>query len=231
MATFVLVHGAWSGSWGYTKVARMLRSHGHEAWAPSLTGMGERSHLLNPGITLSVHIQDVVNVMEYEDLKDVILVGHSYGGMVITGVSSRCADRIRSLVYLDAFVPENGQALWDISAEGSRDRFMESQKTTPGLVPYSGAAAVSDDPEVNAIRQRRLGQHPLLTLTEGVQLDGSERKIRRRTYILATKRAGFQRFYDKVKDDPAWKAHTIDTGHVVMMEDPEGLVRLLLEEV
>ena len=155
MATFVLVHGAWSGSWGYTKVARLLRAQGHEVWAPSLTGLGEREHLLHPGITLTTHIKDVANVFDFEDLKDVILVGHSYGGVVITGVSSRCADRIRTLVYLDAFLPANGQCLLDITAEQGRAAFLESQKKTPGLIPFMGAAAVSDDPAVNAIRQRR----------------------------------------------------------------------------
>ena len=230
MATFVLVHGAWSGSWGYSKVARLLRAQGHEAWAPSLTGLGEREHLLHPGITLSTHIKDVSNVLEFEDLKDVILVGHSYGGMVIAGVSSVCAERIKTLVYLDAFLPADGQSLFDITAEQGRATFMDTQKTTPGLIPFIGVASVSDDPAVQAIRQRRLGLHPMLTLTEAVQLNGSEQSIENRTYILATKRPGFQRFYDQVKDDPSWKARTIDTGHVVMMEDPEGLVRMLVEE-
>jgi pimeloyl-ACP methyl ester carboxylesterase len=231
MATFVLVHGAWSGSWGYTRLARLLRAAGHEVWQPSLTGLGERSHLASPGITLSTHIQDVVNVFEYEELTDVVLVGHSYGGMVITGVASRVADRIRTLVYLDAFLPENGQCLFDIAGQPGASGFIESQKNTPGLVPFMGIAATSDDREVAEQRRRKLDLHPLLTLTEAVKLDGSERSIRNRTYILATKRPGFQRFYDRVKDDPAWKTHTIDTGHVVQMEDPEGLAKLLLQEV
>jgi pimeloyl-ACP methyl ester carboxylesterase len=230
LATFVLVHGAWSGSWGYTKVARMLRAKGHEVWTPCLTGLGERSHLSDPGITLSVHIQDVVNVFEYEELTDVILVGHSYGGMVVTGVSGRCADRIRSLVYLDAFLPENGQSCWDVAGEHGRKFYIDNQRNTPGLVSPMGATANPEgEPPTRA--RRRPDLHPLLTLTEPVSLDGSEQQIRNRTYILAAKGPGFQRFYDKVKDDPAWKAKTIDTGHVVMMEDPEGLVRLLLEEV
>jgi pimeloyl-ACP methyl ester carboxylesterase len=231
VATFVLVHGAWSGSWGYTKVARMMRAQGHEVWAPSLTGLGERSHLASPGITLGTHIQDVVNVFEYEELKDVILVGHSYGGMVITGVSGRVADRIRTLVYLDAFLPENGQSCWDLAGEQGRNFYIEGQRATPGLISPMGIAAVPDNAEAAQTRRRKLDLHPLLTLTEPVSLDGSETRIRNRTYILATKGPGFQRFYDKVKDDQAWKAKTIATGHVVMMEDPEGLVRLLLEEV
>ena len=230
MATFVLVHGAWSGGWGYTKTARLMRAQGHEVWVPTLTGLGERSHLAHPGITLSTHIQDVVNVLEYEDLTDVILVGHSYGGMVTTGVSSRCAGRIRTLVYLDAFLPANGQALWDIAGEQGRAFYVDAQRSTPGLVTPMGLAATPDNAEAAALRKRKLDLHPLLTLIEPVTLDGSEAAIRNRTYILATKRPGFQRFYDQVKDDPAWKTATIATGHVVMMEDPEGLADLLMAE-
>ena len=230
MATFVLVHGAWSGGWGYTKTARLMRAQGHEVWVPTLTGLGERSHLSHPGITLSTHIQDVVNVLEYEDLTDVILVGHSYGGMVTTGVSSRCAGRIRTLVYLDAFLPANGQALWDIAGEQGRAFYVDAQRSTPGLVTPMGLAATPDNAEAAALRKRKLDLHPLLTLIEPVTLDGSEAAIRNRTYILATKRPGFQRFYDQVKDDPAWKTATIATGHVVMMEDPEGLADLLMAE-
>ncbi len=230
MATFVLVHGAWSGGWGYQKTARLMRAEGHEVYVVTLTGLGERSHLSHPGITLSTHIQDVVNVFEYEDVTDAILVGHSYGGMVITGVSGRCADRIRTLVYLDAFLPANGQALWDIAGDQGRSFYIEGQKATPGLVTPMGIAATPDDPGLADLRRRKLDLHPLLTLTEPVKLDGSEQAIRRRTYIFATKRPAFQRFYDQVKDDPAWTTRTIDTGHVVMMEDPEGLARLLLEE-
>ncbi len=230
MATFVLVHGAWSGSWGYTKTARLLRAQGHEVWTPSLTGLGERSHLSSPAITLDTHIQDVANVFAYEDLTDVILVGHSYGGMVIAGVSARCADRISALVYLDAFLPADGQALWDIAGEQGRSFYIDGQRNTPGLVSPMGIAAAPENAEAAAARKRKLDLHPLLTLTQPVRLDGSEKAVKRRTYILATRRPGFQRFYDQVKDDPAWTVKTIDTGHVVMMEDPEGLARLLAEE-
>jgi pimeloyl-ACP methyl ester carboxylesterase len=230
MATFVLVHGAWSGGWGYKKTARLMRAEGHDVYVVTLTGLGERSHLSSPGITLSTHIQDVVNVFEYEDLSDVILVGHSYGGMVVTGVSGRVASRIRTLVYLDAFLPENGQALWDIAGEEGRAFYIDGQKATPGLVTPMGIAATPEDPDLAELRRRKLDLHPLLTLTEPVKLDGSEQSIRNHTYILATKRPSFQRFYDKVKDDPAWRTRTIATGHVVMMEDPEGLAKLLLEE-
>ena len=230
MATFVLVHGAWQGGWAYKRVARLLRAEGHDVYTPTCTGLGERSHLNHPGITLTTHIQDVAGVLEYENLSDVILVGHSYGGMVITGVSAKAAQRIKALVYLDAFLPEDGQSLFDISFEGSLERFVESQKPTPGLVPFMGAPGASNAAPSGQSR-RKPDLHPLLTLTEPVRLDGSERAIGRRTYILATRRPGFQRFYDRVKDQDGWTAKTIDTGHAVMLEDPEGLARLLLEEV
>lgn len=228
MATFVLVHGAWSGGWCYTKTARLLRAAGHEVFTPTLTGLGERSHLANPGITLSVHIQDVANVLQYEDLSDVILVGHSYGGMVVTGVASRMGERLSRLVYLDAFVPKDGQSLWDIAGDQAHAFYLSTQDKDPGFVP-SMLAARSDDPEVQARRKRNLDRQPLLTLLERLAFTGKETALPR-AYIYATK-STFARFYDEAKADPAWTTKTIDTGHVVMMEDPEGLVRLLLEEV
>ncbi len=230
MATFVLVHGAWTGGWGYKKTARLMRAEGHDVYVVTLTGLGERSHLSHPGITLSTHIQDVVNVFEYEDITDAILVGHSYGGMVVTGVSGRVSGRIRTLVYLDAFLPANGQSLWDIAGDQGREFYIDGQRATPGLVGPMNLAAALDDPGLAALRKKKLDLHPLLTLTEPVKLDGSEQAIGKRTYVLATRRPAFQRFYDQVKDDPAWTTRTIDTGHVVMMEDPEGLAKLLLEE-
>ena len=113
MTTFVLVHGAWHGGWCYKRVARLLRQAGHEVYTPTLTGPGERAHLINRAIDLNTHIQDIVAVIRCEELSDVVLCGHSYGGMVITGVAEQIAAKIRSLVYLDAFVPENGKSLMD----------------------------------------------------------------------------------------------------------------------
>ena len=115
MATYVLVHGGGHGGWCYQRVARLLRTAGHEVYTPTLSGLGERSNLLSPRIDLDLHIRDVVAVLHYEDLHDVILVGHSYGGMVITGVADRAADRIGRIVYLDAANPENGQSLVDVA--------------------------------------------------------------------------------------------------------------------
>ena len=108
MTSFVLVHGGWHGGWCYNRVAKILRDGGHDVFTPTLTGLGERSHLLQAGIDLDTHITDVMNVIKWEGLTDVVLCGHSYGGFVVTGVSDRMPDKIASVVYLDAFVPEDG---------------------------------------------------------------------------------------------------------------------------
>ena len=108
MATFVVAHGAWSSGWAWKKMRPLLRAAGHEIFTPSYTGLGERSHLSSPDVTLETHIQDIANVLFYEDLTDVVLIGHSYGGMVATGVADRASERIRQVIYLDAFVPRDG---------------------------------------------------------------------------------------------------------------------------
>jgi pimeloyl-ACP methyl ester carboxylesterase len=231
MATFVLVHGSWIGGWCYSKTARIMRAGGHDVFAPTLTGLGERTHLLNGGIDLGLHIKDVTNVFAYERLSDVILVGHSYGGMVVTGVSSVCADQIKSLVYLDAFLPDNGQSHWDISGERAHSLFLDGQRDMPGRIVSMDFIRQGADPD-RPRSIRALDRQPLLTLLEPVKLDGAEQKIKRRRYILATggAGAGFRRFYDKVKDTPGWSVDTIATGHLAMLEDPEGLAKMLLEE-
>ena len=132
MATFVLIHGGWHGGWCWKRVTPYLHAAGHEVYTPTLTGLGERSHLASPETNLSIHIQDVLNVLLYEDLTDIVLVGHSYSGMVITGVADRVPDRVRRLVYLDAFVPEHGQALRDLF------RPLASQAAAPEVVVLDG---------------------------------------------------------------------------------------------
>src|SRR5260221_7032991 len=125
MATFVLVHGAWHGSWGWKRVRKALQARGHEVFTPTLTGVGERSHLLSRHVNLDTHIDDVVNLIRWEELSDVVLCGHSYGGCVISGVADRVPDRIGALVYLDAFVLEDGQSLHDTLPPSQRDLQLE----------------------------------------------------------------------------------------------------------
>ena len=114
MATFVLVHGAWHGSWCWKHVRKRLQHAGHDVFTPTLTGVGERCHLASPNVNLSTHIADILSLIQWEELSRIILCGHSYGGFVISGVADRIPDRIRALVYLDAFVPEDGECLFDL---------------------------------------------------------------------------------------------------------------------
>ena len=114
MATFVIVHGGWAGGWAFSEVASRLRKQGHEVFTPTLTGVGERVHLARPEIDLYTHIEDVVNVLVYENLEDVVLVAYSSGGMVVAGVADRIPERIRHLIYVDALLPENGESLLDL---------------------------------------------------------------------------------------------------------------------
>jgi pimeloyl-ACP methyl ester carboxylesterase len=222
MATYVLVHGAWAGSWVWSATARALRTAGHEVWVPSLTGLGERIHLASPAITLDTHIADVANVIDFEGLEDVILVGHSYGGMVVTGVAGQVPQKLRAIVYVDAFLPRDGDALWDIADDAARAHYIQAQRETPGLVAPFAAAAGS----------RRLSGHPLMTLTQPVRTGDAEASVPNRTYIYATRDAPtvFTKFYEQTRDDPAWKVREVATGHVVMWDDPEMMLALLLEE-
>ena len=118
MTTFVLVHGAWGGSYGFRAVRGPLRAAGHDVFTPSLTGIGERVHLASPQVNLTTHVTDVVNTVLYEDLSDIVLLGYSYGGMVVTGSLEYVADRVAHLVYLDAFLPADGQSLNDLTGAG-----------------------------------------------------------------------------------------------------------------
>jgi pimeloyl-ACP methyl ester carboxylesterase len=227
MATYVLVHGAWGGGWSYQAIARGLRAAGHDVYVPTLTGLGEREHLASPAIDLATHIRDVVNLIEYEDLSDIILCGHSYGGMVVTGAAAAVGGRIRTLFYLDAFLPKDGQALWDIADDASRRHYIDAQRDRPGLIAHFSVAAGTPRPS-----PRPLSRHPLLTLIEPVRFTGEERKVANHTYVYATRDAPtiFTKFYEEVRHDPAWHVATVPTGHLVMADDPEGLIRLLLDE-
>jgi len=128
MATFVLVHGAFQDAWVYARVARLLREAGHEVYTPTLTGLGERSHLAHHAINLDTHIQDIVSVFKHEDIADAILCGHSYGGMVITGVAGEIGERIRTLFYVDAYAPADGQSLLDITGAETALAFLDQAR-------------------------------------------------------------------------------------------------------
>lgn len=221
MATFVLVHGAWGGSYGYGPLAHNLRAAGHDVHVPSLTGLGERAHLAHGGITLTDHINDVIGLIDCEALDDIILVGHSYGGMVVTGVSAQRGSKIRTIVYLDAFLPQHDQALWDIADDAARKAYIDGQRETPGLCqPFF------------PVGERKVSGHPLLSLLQPVKLRGEEGAIKHHVYVYATNGAPtiFTKFRDRVAADPAWTLHELPTGHLMWDDDLVGITGILLGE-
>jgi pimeloyl-ACP methyl ester carboxylesterase len=231
MATFVLVHGAWHGGWCYKRVAQRLRARGHEVYTPTLTGLGERSHLLRAGINLSLHVQDILNVLTWEELSDVVLCGHSYGGMVITGVAAAVPEKIASLVYLDAFVPEAGQALWDLTRDEMKQRALAGARRHGGhAIPPVRAEAFHVNPADRAWVDTQCVPQPFATFLEPAKTGTRDLAVKRRTYIFAAgyQPSSFVRFYEMLKNDPAWTVKTAPCGHDVMIDEPDLLTEMLI---
>lgn len=219
MANFVLVHGAWGGAYAYNRLAEELWQKGHRVIAVNLTGLGRWRDKMHAGITLTDHVNDVCAQIEQAGFERFILVGHSYGGMVITGVATRFGARINAICYIDAFLPKDGESLWDITGEFEHSHYIDTQKFQPGYVqPIMGAGR----PE--------LSPHPLLTLVEAVKYTGEEAKIPCRAYIFANnwEPTPFRRFAEEVKDNPAWEYHEAVSGHGVMNDQPEQLLEIVL---
>src|SRR6185437_2344350 len=231
MATFVLVHGAWSGGWCYAKVAALLRARGHTVFTPTLTGQGERAHLLSASVNLTTHVADVANVFHYEGLGDVVLAGHSYGGMVVTGVADRIAARVSALVYLDAFLPENGQSLSDINIPANTQRFVASAGNCGGIAVPAPPASFFNVNAADAARVDMLATpFPLAAMAERLTLTGAHATVRKRVYVHGTvlpRESPFKPFYDRVRDDPGWTAHALACGHHVMLDMPETTADIL----
>lgn len=223
MADYVLVHGAWGGGHAYQRLAGELRDAGHRVVVAALTGLGERAGELHPGITLTDHIDDVCDQVRMAGFDRFILAGHSYGGMVITGVATRLGARIDAIVYIDAFLPGDGQSLWDVTGAFEHDWYVESQKFTPALVAPIGSIDFEPVPGI-------VGRHPLLTLLEAVRFTGEEERISRRVYIFASdwQPSPFGRFRDQVMNDAGWDYHDSKASHFVMADQPEQLLEIML---
>jgi pimeloyl-ACP methyl ester carboxylesterase len=174
MATFVVAHGAWSAGWAWKKMRPPMRAAGHDFWTPTYTGLGERAHLANPDVSLDTHIEDILAVLEAEDLRDVYLIGHSYGGMVATGVADRARERIAQLVYLDAFVPHDGQSLFDLQSTETRTRMRELARTDGEgwRLPPTQMPADTPDADVAWASGRRRPQ-PSKTFEQHLRLAGN----------------------------------------------------------
>jgi pimeloyl-ACP methyl ester carboxylesterase len=222
----VLVHGAWGGSWMWSRLARILRAAGHDVFTPSLTGVGERSHLMSPAIDLSTHIADVLNVFEHERLGDAVLVGHSYGGMVVSGVADQAAARIKSLVYLDAFVPKDGQALVDLTRPEVRAAVLAAKG--PGLPPLTPPSQGMTDASEIAWLEGRRGAQPLKTFTQPVSLKGNYRGPRTYIYCSGYSPSSFTATATALRADPAWRYRELPTHHYPQVSMPGETAAALL---
>lgn len=235
MTSFVLVHGAWHGSWCWKRVRRSLQTKGHDVFTPTLTGVAERSHLLSRDVNLETHILDVVNLIRWEELSDVVLCGHSYGGCVISGVADRIPDRIRSLVYLDAFVLEDGENLVQHLSEVQREQLVEGTRNVGEgwKVPPIPAEVFNVNTQDREWVNRQCTMQPIETFQQHIKLGGGIDKIQNVTFILAegfAEGSPFPPFYEKAKAK-GWKTLTIACGHDVMLDRPEELSRVLLDAV
>lgn len=233
MATFVLVHGGGHGGWCYKFVTERLRAAGHLVHAPSLTGLGERAHLLSDDINLDTHITDIASLIEVEDLRDVIIVGHSYGGMVITGVADRVSDRIANIVYLDAANPLDGQSMLDVAGpiiEMARamgeirdgiELLLLPEKTLPQFYGVT-------DPDHIAWMQQKLSPHPWACFAQPLTLKNEAvmREIPQTHLICASTREGRELIGKGVYHGPI---HEIDTGHDLMVTEPDWVTARLIE--
>jgi pimeloyl-ACP methyl ester carboxylesterase len=229
--TYVLVHGAWHGGWCWSKVASILRARGHAVVTPTQTGLGERAHLISKSIDLDLFVTDITNVIKYEDLNDIVLVGHSFGGNAVSGVADQMRDRIRQLVYLDAAILENGQTVFgQLPKDVVEQRTKAAQETSGGLsipAPPPSAFGISDAAQAQFV-QGRLTPHPFNTFVSPLNLANKVGNGLPTTYIVCTdpmyRPLEASRNWVKAA---GWKTIEIRSGHDAMVIAPDRLAELL----
>jgi pimeloyl-ACP methyl ester carboxylesterase len=230
MATFLIAHGAWSAAWAWKKMRPLLQARGHALYTPTYTGLGERAHLASREVGLETHIADVLGTLEFEDLRDVVLVGHSYGGMVATGVADRARARLRRLVYLDAFVPRDGQSLLDLLPADVRERMREAARTAGDgwRVPPNPVPPDTSETDLAWLMPRRV-MHPLRAFEEPIRLTGPEGAAPR-AYIYCTRIAPgdvFGPFAERARREAGWQYLELEATHSPNVTAPEALAALL----
>jgi pimeloyl-ACP methyl ester carboxylesterase len=233
--TFVLVHGAWHGGWCWKKVRPLLQAAGHVVYTPTLTGLGERVHLSSPEVDLDTHINDIINMLEYEDVREAILIGHSYGGMVITGVATKAPERLAQVVYLDAFYPENGKSLNDYSVGASGYDENVRKNGNGWRLPFAGTLTLQmlgiTDPADIAWMSPRMVDQPYRTFTQAIKIPSGLAKSVRYTYILSSER---QHYIEAAKRAQAQGFRLVKipgAGHDIMVTQPRELVDALIAMV
>ena len=221
-APFVLVHGAWHGGWCWRRVTDRLTANKHYVVAPTLSGVGERSHLASDAIDLSTQINDVVNEIKWKDLDGVVLVGHSYGGCVITGVAEKMRERIAAIVYVDAFMPQDGQSLADMLGPAA-------PQWPPHLAPPIPAAVFQVNEKDRAWVDAKMTPHPVKCFTEKLKVTGAYQSIPRKLYIRARRFANppFDTALARCAADSSWRTVSMTCGHDIMIDQPVELTALL----
>ncbi|WP_342727604.1 alpha/beta hydrolase [Bradyrhizobium sp. B097] len=229
--TFLVCHGAWSAGWAWKKMHPLMQAAGHRLVTPSYTGLGERVHLAHQGLDLEAHIQDVLSVISYEDLRDIVLVGHSYGGMVATGVADRVRERIAQLIYIDAFVPRDGQSLFDLNEVAIEMRGAAANGDGWRIPPMPTPPDTSPA-DVEWLTARRVDM-PIKCFEQKLKLQHGETTLPR-SYIYATRITPadtFGQFARRTKNEAGWRSFEIDASHSPNVTAPEALMALLQEIV
>jgi pimeloyl-ACP methyl ester carboxylesterase len=241
MATFVLVTGTHVGGWSWKKVTPLLRAAGHAVHTPTLTGLGERVHLATPDIDLATHVADVVNLLVYEDLSDVTLVGYSYGATVVAGVAERVPERLAQLVFGDGAVPADGQSAYDTWGASAADRAAEciaaAAAGTPGFTPApaEGVGALIADEADRAWVIAKMTPHPLATLTQPLRLANPAATALPRAFVFCPegKTAGgsMERLAGRLRADPGWRYREVAANHAAPITAPRALAEAFLSLV
>ncbi len=230
MATFLVAHGAWSAGWAWKKMRPLLRERGHELFTPSHTGLGERAHLLSREIDLETHIADILGVIRCEDLREVTLIGHSYGGMVATGVADRASERLSRLVYLDAFAPRDGQSLLDLlGPQGRAERLEDARRNGEGWLLSANPMPADTTEADQAWAMPRRGKQPLKTFDQPVRLTGAVDRLPR-SYIYCTRTSPgdpFRPFAERARRESGWQCFDLDASHSPHITAPRALADLL----
>jgi pimeloyl-ACP methyl ester carboxylesterase len=230
--TFVLVHGSFCGGWYWRRVSDLLEKKGHKVFSPTLAGLGEHSHLLNKDIVLDTHITDIVNLVKWESLNDICLVAHSYAGWPASGALEQIGDKVSSVVWVDAFKPDNGQRALDVVNETIRKAALAAaDKSEPGL-PQAPAALFLVNEKDRAYVDSKLTPQPVGTYLQSIKLAGARDKVTKKTYIRTPrfKAPAFDKALAECRADNSWRTmENTTSGHLIMIDEPEWLAERLME--